>query len=366
MDSPTRPSLADIRGLFARSANTYAGANIALARRFALANWVLGLGVAVALLPFFPPTRAVGQAGWALALGCVVVTLGGYAHARRLGERVGYRYLYGATWVGLGQLALLQWLAGGRVAPFHEVYLFLIIAVGLMHPPRRFALFVVGVTVAAFAPAAYAPASARVAEIVTEQLLWLGLGVISLLLMRNIRAQRVALQRAGDEANELARVDALTGLGNRRAFDEALAEELERAQPSGDRLRLIVADLDDFKRINDDHGHVAGDLCLRRVAEALRAALRPADRCYRWGGDEFAVLVAAGAAGDGAAHAARVADAVAGSCHGPDGRPLSVSCGYADIDGQATAEEAVATADAVMLGLKRGRPRTAVHLSARA
>jgi diguanylate cyclase (GGDEF)-like protein len=355
MDENARPSLADVRGLFARSANTYAGANIALARRFAMVNWILGLLVAAVLLPFFPPTQAIGSAGWAVAAACLATTLGGYAHARRRGDRVGYTYLYGATWIGMGQLALLQWLAGGRAAPFHEVYLFLIIATGLMHPPRRFALFVVGVAAAGFAPAIYAPSTAPVGEIATEQLLWLGLGIMSLLLMRNIRAQRVALKEAGDKANELARVDPLTGLGNRRAFDEALAGELEQARPAGTRLRVIVADLDGFKRINDDYGHMAGDDCLRQVADTMRATLRPGDRCFRWGGDEFVTLVADGAAGNAAGMAARLEHAIANSCRGPDGRPLSVSCGHAEIDGQVSPATAVATADAVMFSLKRRR-----------
>jgi diguanylate cyclase (GGDEF)-like protein len=351
MDANTRPRLSDLRGLFARSANTYAGANVALARRFALANWLLGLVVACVLLPFYPPTRAFGEAGWAVALGCMLFTLGGYAHARHLGERVTYTYLLVATWIGLGQLATLQWLSGGRVAPFHEVYLFLIIAVGLMHPPRRFTAFVAGVCVVAFAPAFYAPETARVGTIITEQVLWIGLGIISLLLMRNIRAQRVALQQAGDEANMLARVDALTGLGNRRAFDEALEEAL-----GAGRVTLLVADLNDFKRINDSHGHVAGDDCLRQVAEALRGALRDGDRCFRWGGDEFAVLVAADAVGNAAVMAGRLERAVMDACVAPGGGPLTVSCGHAEIDAHATPAEAVATADAMMLALKRHRP----------
>jgi diguanylate cyclase (GGDEF)-like protein len=164
----------------------------------------------------------------------------------------------------------------------------------------------------------------------------------------------VALKQAGDEAHQLARVDQLTGLGNRRAFDEALAEQLADACVSGAHVSLLVADLNDFKQVNDLYGHMAGDECLRQAADALRSTVRDGDGCYRWGGDEFAVLVGNASAGDAALLAERVEHTVAGLCRGPDGRPLSVACGYAEIQGGTTAAEAVAAADDVLLGLKRG------------
>jgi diguanylate cyclase (GGDEF)-like protein len=353
----------DVRGLFSRSANTYAGADIELARRFARVNWGVGTLIVLVLVPFFPPTHALGATGWLVGLPGTFATVGGYLYAIRRPERVSYNTLYYASWISLCQLALLQWLAGGRIAPYHEMYLFLILSTGLMHPPRRFAAYVVAVVAAGFAPAFYAPATARVGEIATEQTLWLGIGIFLLLLMRKIRDQRVALKQAGDEAHQLARLDPLTGLGNRRAFDEALAQELEAAAASGMRVSLLVADLNGFKRINDLYGHVAGDNCLRQAADALRDALRGGDACFRWGGDEFAVLVGAAAAGDAAALAARVETAVSDACRGPDGQPLSVACGHAEMDGTATPAEAVAAADAVLLGLKRREPLPLPHVS---
>jgi diguanylate cyclase (GGDEF)-like protein len=352
-------TFSDLRSLFARSANTYAGADIALARRFGRVNWAVGTLIVLILLPFFPPTEAIGSAGWIAALPGCLVTVVGYTWAQRHQDRISYDFLYGAGWICLAQLATLQWLAGGRIAPYHEIYLFLIIGTGLMHPPRRFAIFVAGVIAAGFAPAFYEPATARIGEIATEQTLWLGLGVFLLLLMRSIRAQRVALKQAGDEAHQLARVDQLTGLGNRRAFDEALAEQLADACISGAQVCLLVADLNDFKQINDLYGHVSGDDCLRQAAGALQSALRDSDSCYRWGGDEFAVLVGQASEGDAARLAERVERTVAGLCRGPDGRPLSVACGYAEIEGGATAAEAVAAADDVLLSLKRGEQAAA-------
>jgi diguanylate cyclase (GGDEF)-like protein len=355
--------IASVRGLFSRSANTYAGADLELARRFARVNWGIGTLIAFLIAPFFPPTHALGDIGWVVGLPGSLFAVGGYLYSLRRPQIVTYQSLYFASYVSLGQLALLQWLSGGRIAPYHEIYLFLIISTGLMHPPRRFAIYTLAVIAAGFAPAFYAPATARVGEIITEQTLWLGIGVFLLLLMRKIREQRVALKQAGDEAHQLARLDPLTGLGNRRAFDETLSRELEAARATGTRVSLLVADLNGFKRINDVYGHVAGDNCLREAAEAVRHAVRGADRCFRWGGDEFAVLVGQAAAGDAAALAGRVEAAVSDTCRGPDGRPLSVVCGHAEIDGTATPAEAVAAADAVLLSLKRREPGPLPHVT---
>jgi diguanylate cyclase (GGDEF)-like protein len=91
----------------------------------------------------------------------------------------------------------------------------------------------------------------------------------------------------------LAYRDPLTGLRNRRYFDERLGEECDRAQRSADaRLSLLVIDIDDFKRINDSEGHVAGDRALQWVANFLNQNLRAHDICCRTGGDEFMAILA--------------------------------------------------------------------------
>jgi diguanylate cyclase (GGDEF)-like protein len=102
--------------------------------------------------------------------------------------------------------------------------------------------------------------------------------------------QRLAM--ANHRLSELADTDALTGLGNRRAFDRRLAEEWVRAARDGQSLGLLLIDVDHFKRYNDSYGHPAGDACLQRVAEAVRANLhRPGDYAARYGGEELAVIV---------------------------------------------------------------------------
>jgi diguanylate cyclase (GGDEF)-like protein len=93
------------------------------------------------------------------------------------------------------------------------------------------------------------------------------------------------------EARQLADLDALTGLHNRRYFHETLAREVARAQRYDRRLALIVFDLDDFKQVNDRIGHLAGDAVLAEAAERIRDVVRSADIACRVGGDEFAVIL---------------------------------------------------------------------------
>jgi diguanylate cyclase (GGDEF)-like protein len=93
------------------------------------------------------------------------------------------------------------------------------------------------------------------------------------------------------EQQRLAVTDGLTGIGNRRHFDQALGHELHRAARFQRSTALIMLDLDDFKRYNDVHGHLAGDELLRAVAVALAQSLRAADTIARYGGEEFVVIL---------------------------------------------------------------------------
>jgi diguanylate cyclase (GGDEF)-like protein len=112
---------------------------------------------------------------------------------------------------------------------------------------------------------------------------------------RIVRARvrtHVTLKQQRDALRSLAYIDGLTGLCNRRGFDERLITEWQRAQRSGQWLALALIDVDHFKRYNDQHGHQAGDDCLRAIAAALvEAALRPADLVARYGGEEFAAIL---------------------------------------------------------------------------
>jgi diguanylate cyclase len=99
------------------------------------------------------------------------------------------------------------------------------------------------------------------------------------------------LQGVIDALCQLSSRDALTGLANRRQFEMVLTRELDRVARSGEPALLLALDIDHFKRVNDRHGHAAGDLVLQAVAEAMVHSVRPMDTVARLGGEEFAIVL---------------------------------------------------------------------------
>jgi diguanylate cyclase (GGDEF)-like protein len=100
------------------------------------------------------------------------------------------------------------------------------------------------------------------------------------------------LKKSRDALERLARIDGLTGMNNRRTFDEMLQREWKRQARTGQPLSIIMIDVDHFKQYNDTYGHGAGDTCLRKVSQAAEGSLqRPADIVARYGGEEFVALL---------------------------------------------------------------------------
>jgi two-component system cell cycle response regulator len=93
------------------------------------------------------------------------------------------------------------------------------------------------------------------------------------------------------ELESLSRTDALTGVANRRSFDQALTQEMARARRYGSALGVVVLDIDHFKKVNDTHGHQGGDEVLRSFAKTVAGALREGDVLFRYGGEEFVALL---------------------------------------------------------------------------
>jgi diguanylate cyclase (GGDEF)-like protein len=133
------------------------------------------------------------------------------------------------------------------------------------------------------------------------------------------------------EARKLAETDALTGLYNQRYFQETLRREVTRAHRYQRKLTLIVFDLDDFKSINDQVGHLAGDRVLAQAADRLREAVRSVDVASRIGGDEFAVIMPESTAEDGEQLFRRVHNSMRGTALGPDEQRLRLSGGIAEL-----------------------------------
>jgi diguanylate cyclase (GGDEF)-like protein len=154
-----------------------------------------------------------------------------------------------------------------------------------------------------------------------------------------------------------ATTDELTELANRRRFRELLGLEVRRAQRFGDSLAVILADLDDFKLVNDRFGHQAGDEVLRRFAAILRATVREIDVPTRYGGEEFAVLLPETGLG-GAEQVARRLAAALGDVvlRGPDGEevPVTASFGVSAYPEAGSAEDLLAAADRALYEAKAG------------
>jgi diguanylate cyclase (GGDEF)-like protein len=152
-----------------------------------------------------------------------------------------------------------------------------------------------------------------------------------------------------EQAYDDAMTDGLTGLANTRALQSHVSRELERARRNGSQFSLVLLDLDEFKGINDEHGHLSGDCALQEVARALRHTTRSYDLCVRYGGDEFVVLLASSGRGEAEEQRRRLQDAIAAiRLETREGRrlPLNVSAGAAVFpeDGE-TYERLLARAD---------------------
>jgi diguanylate cyclase (GGDEF)-like protein len=154
-----------------------------------------------------------------------------------------------------------------------------------------------------------------------------------------------------------ALVDSLTGLANRRLCEAALEKEIGRADRFHEPLSLVVGDIDDFKTVNDRHGHPTGDEVLREFARALQDTVREIDLAGRWGGEEFVVGLPGTDLAGGVRLAERVRAALAErTILGPSGERLHVtaSFGVAEFDGRGGLTELLAAADAALYRAKRG------------
>jgi diguanylate cyclase (GGDEF)-like protein len=172
-------------------------------------------------------------------------------------------------------------------------------------------------------------------------------------------ASRVSVletQLAG--VREEASLDPLTRVGSRRFFEATLAE---RIQVSMRQFAVAVFDLDEFKAINDTHGHQAGDRVLQEVAGSLKEAMRPGDVVARLGGDEFVAIMVGVTLRQAELRLQDVVAAIAGRCATVEGLPnTSVSCGVAECSAGDTAESLIARADRALYDAKKkGKNRVA-------
>lgn len=332
--------LKTVRGYFAVRPEPYAGADMANAQRLGSLLWGLFLFLIVFLWIPSPPNEAIGEAGWALAGLIAAVAAVVVVGMRRGLWFTTWGRMLAISYGAVAAVAVLQWLAGGVGSPYERVFLLPILYVAMLHPPRRIFPFLGFVLLALLAPLVYDGWNSDVAgSVFAGFVIWSILAVLGNVLMTGVRAQRVALARDEADAREEARVDKLTGLHNRRGFDELLGLEVERSRRSGAPLSVAMIDLHSFKEINDQWGHAEGDRCLREVAAAIGAAVRRPELCFRWGGDEFAVILAGTSAEDVAPLGVRLSNVVDRECSRPDHTPMEITFAVAQLGPDMDAQE---------------------------
>lgn len=284
-------------------------------------------------------------------------------------RRVFFRTLCAFAWVYLGVAAYINHVDtggsyGGRVDLLIDVP-FLLLAVMALRPSRRGDVRVprtLVMAVRAGSPLILAVSLMVVSALMVRDhpylavagfvLATLGSGLRSVLMQMHSFARQ-------DQLDALSRIDSLTGLANRRQFDQRLRDAWERARRSGQGIALLMVDIDCFKDFNDRYGHPAGDQCLRLVAATLAGcAVRSTDLVARYGGEEFAVVVASSPLDGAPALAERMRHAVE-QLQLPSaeaGRPVTISIGVGTMRVVLDADpaELLAAADTALYAAKRG------------
>jgi diguanylate cyclase (GGDEF)-like protein len=171
------------------------------------------------------------------------------------------------------------------------------------------------------------------------------------------------IHESEDALAELAHRDSLTRLLNRRAFDDALIEVFARQKRLGERFALLMLDLDYFKRVNDTYGHAVGDDVLRAASRAIASEVRPFDRVFRIGGEEFAAILGGVDSKDARTAAERLRASVAAHPVAIEGKAIhtTVSIGVAMGDPTNDPSTLLQAADAALYRAKaEGRNRVVV------
>jgi diguanylate cyclase (GGDEF)-like protein len=207
-------------------------------------------------------------------------------------------------------------------------------------------------------PVAEHPDAVAETVVCTILVTWISIGVTAIV----SRRLDIARHRAEAELRAIARIDPLTGLLNRRSMDLSIRDHFERARDSGQPISLLMCDLDHFKRLNDQHGHAAGDRVLKRTAERISAAVRDSDMVFRYGGEEIAVLLQ----DCGAETAGRIAEQIRESVKAPGRRQadaalptvtISIGCATSAYGKTLPAKVLAAADDCLYQAKGKGRDR---------
>jgi diguanylate cyclase (GGDEF)-like protein len=265
-----------------------------------------------------------------------------------LASHVSRRWLHLMTAIATLEIALTVWLASDIFAIYYILVAFY--AAYVFQSRAAIGFQFAFAALAALAPIAYEPDNAR-------QTLEQGLVLIPTLLLTAgaITFLREQLEASENRYRLLAERDPLTGAANYRVLSERLPVEIERHSRHHHSLALVILDLDEFKRVNDQHGHQYGDRVLQEVAGALMDSVRSHDTVVRHGGDEFSVIAPETDRRHAEALATRLRECLRSISVG--GRPLGACSGCAVFPEDAqTVNELLAHADVELRANKSSRP----------
>lgn len=176
----------------------------------------------------------------------------------------------------------------------------------------------------------------------------------------------VSLSQREEQSVAASLTDALTGVGNRRRFDQALEAEISRVRRNGGVLSAIMLDIDHFKRINDQYGHGAGDKVLANLGTLLQSQFRPTDIATRYGGEEFVVLMPHASLAQAASKAEQLRSLLAGQIMEPLENAVTASFGVAQLLGEEDREGFLVRIDTALYQAKaEGRNRVVVAAPAK-
>lgn len=336
------------------------------------------------------------RAGWArVVLGALALTLGPIALSRMarywpvfavyvavaLGIQLLIKRGIGGSWraflggvVDLAMLTFIVQRVGSASTPLVTLYVFLAMVMALLHR-RRVAITLAAIGVVAYTSVVFAEVAGLLPYgpdapdwLSVHQANWraaaIAASVVALLmaitttvvtgLVASLGQREAELTRVNRQLEELSQRDPLTNLHNRRHLIERVEHELARSR-RGHALAVLMLDLDNFKRINDEQGHLRGDDLLRRIADAIAHTTREVDLAGRYGGDEFLIVLSDTDAEKARAAAQRVVEAVRTAADG-FGRdaPVTASVGIAVAEDSDTARSVIRRADENAYRAKQG------------
>ncbi len=338
-------------GLLSRRADPYAGADQPSAQRVVAVLLAFASLLALALFALDPPNARIGWPGWVIGGLLVAAGLGVATRLNHVERLWSFDTLLLVGYVGVAGITTLEWLSGSDTAAY-DVLFIAWLGAAVVHPPRRAFVLLATLLLGLGLPVVYEPYSSALAtRLAADALLIMAAGALLTVYLDIERARRVRMMSAG----RLAKVDGLTSLPNRRAFEESLSTEVARAGRSGSELSVALIDLDDFKTVNDGYGHLEGDRCLQELAQALERSVRAGDRCFRWAGDEFAALLPDTDHEGALQLLERVAEHVSATCERPDGRPLEITYGVGQLTEEVRSDDLVGIADVDLMGRKSAK-----------